>query len=110
MKGISLSIETIVILILAVIILAALLIFISPIFTETQSGTTNELKRARLCDAYVQEDPKCNGVGSVDSQITTDLKNVCENLGKCDSLSGVSGADCARDCCIVCPEPLQENT
>ena len=103
-KGVSLSIETIVILILAVIVLAALLIFVSPVFNESQSTIGNELKRTRLCDAYVQDDPKCNGAGGVDAQIINDLKETCGNLGKC---SGLNGADCAKDCCIVCPAPLR---
>lgn len=107
MKGMSLSIETIIILILAVIVLAALLIFASPVFTDAQSGTTNEIKRARLCDAYVQDDPKCDGGRDVDAQITIDLKEVCENLGKCQ---GLSGFDCAKDCCLVCPAPLGRST
>ena len=104
MKGVSLSIETIVILILAVIVLGALLIFVSPVFNEGQSRTSNELKRTRLCDAYVQDDPKCDGDQDVDAQIMQDLEETCRNLGKCESLSG---KDCARDCCIVCPAPLR---
>src|SRR3989344_2602439 len=106
MKGVSLSIETIVILILAMIVHASLLIFVSPVFNEGQSRTSNELKRTRLCDAYVQDDPKCDGTGArdVDAQIVQDLEETCRNLGKCESLNR---DDCARDCCIICPAPLR---
>src|SRR3989344_8754875 len=103
MKGVSLSIETIVILILAVIVLAAMLIFLS--------GTTNPaaetLRATRIqtesCAAYVRNDPDCTDIGIQDVAVDVkqNIAEACNILQGYNECRGKSQADtaCVRGCC-----------
>jgi len=104
MKGVSLSIETIVILILAVIVLSAMLIFLS--------GTTNPaaetLRATRIqtesCAAYVRNDPDCTGfrINDVSPDVKQNIAEACNILqgyNECKSSGDVANIACVRSCC-----------
>ncbi|MFH0836558.1 MAG: hypothetical protein V1870_00345 [Candidatus Aenigmatarchaeota archaeon] len=59
MKGISLSMETVVLLILMVIVLAALLGFFTGIFNPAQTKIDMLRNKESLCLKYVSVDPGC---------------------------------------------------
>ena len=102
MKGVSLSIETIVILILAVIVLAAMLIF----FSGTTNPATDTLRATRIqtesCGAYVRKDPDCTdiGINDVPPDVKQHIADACKTLEgypECDT--GSQDINCIRSCC-----------
>jgi len=117
MKGISLSIETVVLLILMTIVLAALLAFFLGIFNPAKSKFDVIKDRENLCMQYVTKDSKCDpsAVKTQDSSATgryeSQLKPILESLftNVCNKPSGDSvckgsteypTGSCLRDCCV----------
>jgi len=106
MKGVSLAIETIIYLILAVTVLTILLYFFlsqaSPVETEFELRQ----KQATLCGRYVNVDPKCEGDGTNpkgDAAVISELVKTCEKLGIDPSYCPTQNLHCIQVCCNVCP-------
>jgi len=110
-KGVSLSLETIVVLILAVLVLTVLLFFFSSQFYPAQTKIEQLNKQRDLCWQYVNNDPKCEGKGTGNTKepVTTivGLREVCKELGykKCETSYSLV---CVQECCaIFCGNPLK---
>ncbi|MFH0832108.1 MAG: hypothetical protein V1900_00070 [Candidatus Aenigmatarchaeota archaeon] len=100
MKGISLPIETVVILMLAGIVLVALLLFFMPVFKQTDIVKL-EQERAIKCHEYVQTDKDCNNPSGANDDTKKSLENVCKGLKLCSSLD----RECLLRCCEgYCPQ------
>ena len=103
MKGVSLSIETIVILILAVIVLAAMLVF----FSGTTNPAADTLRATRMqtesCAAYVRKDPDCTdiGINDVPPDVKQKIAEACNILQGYDECRGQPPTNiaCVRSCC-----------
>ncbi|MBI5133612.1 MAG: hypothetical protein HZA83_02765 [Thaumarchaeota archaeon] len=115
MKGISLSIETIIILVLAITVLTVLLMF----FTSTEAPVENKIKllneQRELCYKYVETDQKCAGkdgkneapVTGVNVNLNIDkLLDTCNKLEtqKCGKKGDTLSDDrekltCIQNCC-----------
>src|SRR3989338_514541 len=65
MKGISLSMETVVLLILMVIVLGALLAFFTSVFNPSQNKIEMLRNKESTCLKYVSVDPGCNNAKSI---------------------------------------------
>jgi|SRR3989344_939190 len=120
MKGIALSIETIIVLILAVAVMGVLLFYFgsttTPIITTTQLITEKESK----CSQYIQLDSSCSGKYAGGSQksietntnnaktLKTEIVNKCRELEKrgqgpvvCKTNDEIK---CLQQCCTICPK------
>ena len=114
MKGIALAMETMVYIILAVLVLAILLYFLTTNAAPLQNQAQLEEKRAKYCSMYVQHNSDCNNPGGV-TQLGTDagktvvkddLLKTCDKIGisSCSvSASDRDQAKCIQTCCYVCP-------
>ena len=100
MKGMSLSIETVVIFIIAVVILGILSYFL---LSGSESFDIVKLRgeTATICGTYAQTDPTCADAEKVKAfQI---LGTNCEKLGFPSCTGGLS-TECIKLCCAVtCP-------
>lgn len=114
MKGVSLAIETIIVIILAVTVLTVLLYF----FRSTQGPAEDAIKLLRLqtnaCSAYVFYDERCTG-NIIDETLRNQLSNsqILQNIASaCSGLSRQHGGDypgcanqntaspqCIKECC-----------
>ena len=115
MKGVSIAIETIVYLILAITVLSVLLLFFLTQAGPAQDQYTLESKRQSACGAYVSVDFACNGVGGqpktgpggVQNKVLTDIGTACSELNKRFSFAykcdGAANLECIKSCCITCP-------
>ena len=91
MKGISLTIESIVIIVLALLVLAALFLFFGGIFTPSKDNIYNTAEHARWCKEYISLHPDCEGDSRIQgTNIQTKLDALCTNF---------EGANKYRDCC-----------
>ena len=84
MKGVSLAIETIIFIILAVTVLSVLLLFLTGTGGPAQSRIELENKRNIICGDYVRAVPLCDndGTGSgVKIKDLDKLKDICIKLG-----------------------------
>lgn len=101
-KGASLPIETTVILVLAVVVLATLLFMFFGVAKDPTA--TNELKRTSACRTYTAQNPKCDAPGS-DQDALTKIGDACKGLGgypKCTG--GAADLACILQCCrTFCP-------
>ena len=96
-KGVSLSIETTIVIILAIIVLVVLLGFLFNVVPPAQTQLQAQATVTRLCGNYIREHPKCD-VADVDQE----LSDACKILGHkaCGSLDDVSCiTTCCRDFC-----------
>ncbi|RLI97279.1 MAG: hypothetical protein DRO96_00945 [Candidatus Aenigmatarchaeota archaeon] len=101
-KGLSLAINQLILLIIAVVVLLVALGII-----YGQMPNINEIKanqqRISLCNAYVKSDPKCEDVDQVEDEVTEKLANVCQQL-RYPGCSGSLTVECVKKCCdIACP-------
>ena len=120
MKGVSIAIETIIYLILAILVLTVLITFFLTQAGPAQDQYTLEAKRNSLCGAYVSMDFSCvgrddgpkTGEGGVDPTIPETIASTCSELNRrfgfayrstAGSGGGTSGLNCIRSCCITCP-------
>ena len=96
-KGISLSIETTIVIILAIIVLVVLLGFLFNVVPPAQIQLQAQATVTRLCGNYIREHPKCN-VADVDQE----LADACKILGHkaCSSLGEACITACCRDFCL----------
>lgn len=100
MKGVSLAIETVVFIILAVLVLTILLFFFTSQSGPAQQEISLQRQRAEICGRIATADPKCEtftGVFGMDKLITT-----CAGLKLCTA--GQDNEACVKKCCtIFCP-------
>ncbi|MBI4170133.1 MAG: hypothetical protein HY514_00420 [Candidatus Aenigmarchaeota archaeon] len=82
MKGVSLAIETIIFIILAVTVLSVLLLFLTGTGGPAQDRVALESNRNIICGDYVRAVPLCDNDGS-GSKIKdlNKLKDICIKLG-----------------------------
>ncbi|MBI4896186.1 MAG: hypothetical protein HY832_01425 [Candidatus Aenigmarchaeota archaeon] len=104
MKGISIAIETIVYIILAVTVLSILLFF----FTSQAGPSRRDLDYQRIrnqyCGVYANQNPTCDQ--AKDAKLTdeiTKIKDACKNLKICTTQPD---HECILNCCIFCPKPI----
>ena len=100
MKGMSLSIETVVIFIIAVVILGILSYFL---LSGSEDFDIVKLRgeTATICGTYAQIDPTCIDAKKV--QAFPLLGPNCKKLGF-PSCTGVLSKECIKQCCAVtCP-------
>lgn len=102
MKGISLAIETIIFVILAVIVLTVLLLFFTGTAGEAEDRIKLEQERTRLCEQYVQADRACNDPAALSGfGDRSKLGDTCSKL----NIIGCSSSpelECVQRCCIFC--------
>ena len=79
-KGISLPVETVIVIVLAIIVLAALLLFFTGTFTPGSDKIKLEQRKVDLCSNYVAADSECR-LPPPDTKLKTDLEKVCGDLG-----------------------------
>lgn len=97
-KGVSLTLETIVVLTLSVLVLGVLLYFFSSNFYPAQTKIDDLNSQRDLCIKHMNNDPECKKPGG------TELVKLCQKLGyeKCKTAS-----DCVPSCCsLFCPQSL----
>jgi hypothetical protein len=94
MKGMSLAIETIIVMILASIVLVALLFFFTGTFTPGADRATAEMTRATGCQDYMKVEPECKELG--------DFTGKAKLVEACKKLS-YSGPDLVviQSCCAM---------
>ncbi|MDI6721521.1 MAG: hypothetical protein QMD85_03960 [Candidatus Aenigmarchaeota archaeon] len=108
-KGVSLAIETIVFIILAVLVLTILLYFFTSQSGPAQQQVDLQRQRNQYCGEVVYKVPDCDETKiTSDTELSGDpdkpydkLKDVCDKLNLCPS---GGGSKCAKDCCIFCPK------
>ncbi len=96
MKGISLATESIIIIILAVLVLAALLIFFGSVWIPGSGQVVDTMKQAQWCGEYVKINPNC--VGSVTGYDNI-LKHIRDACGDNICPSAIDDTTCAQKCC-----------
>ncbi len=113
MKGVSIAIETIIYLILALLVLTVLLSFFLTQAGPAQDQYTLEAKRNSFCGAYASRDFSCTGRN--DAPVTDIDPKVLEGIGKtCNELNrrfgfayrcsgGSANLECIQSCCLTCP-------
>ena len=87
MKGVSIAIETIVYLILAITVLSVLLFFFLTQAGPPQDQYTLEAKRNSLCGAYTSNDFSCVGkdnkpVASISPTVPENIAKTCNELNR----------------------------
>ena len=103
MKGVSIALETIIYIILAVMVLTVLLFFFTSQASPAQNRVELEKKRAQLCGKYIQYDNRCDQLSQVPATIATDLLGVCGKLDVRQCGAGGNNKDCIQYCCLECP-------
>ena len=94
-KGMSLPVETVIVLVLAIIVLAALLFFFTGTFTPGADRVRLEQRKVDLCTKYVAADSQCKNPATAEIRTGADgLDETCKKLG----LSTVAGACCSTYC------------
>ena len=104
MKGISIAIETIIFIILAVTVLSVLLLFLTGVGGPPQQRMQWESKRSSLCFSYTAFDRECNTVTGFAG--LAELKDICgpTKLDVRECKTPTSDLACVRACCSFnCP-------
>lgn len=97
MKGVSLAIETIIFIILAVTVLSVLLLFFTTVGTPPQNAIELEQKRVTMCGEYIRIWPHCDQLDNRFSNAAI-LANVCGKL-KAANCDGTASSNCFAECC-----------
>ena len=107
MKGISLSIETIVVIVLAVIVLTALLAFFLGIWNPNANEAQLQADKTRLCGRYSSLYPDCDNIGTDSEDLRRNISSVCSRLGFSSCFGGSPASiSCIEQCCyIYCSSP-----
>ncbi len=113
MKGVSIALETIIYIILAVMVLTVLLFFFTSQASPAQNRVELENKRAQLCGKYIQYDNRCDQISRAQSDpigvdVATDLLSVCSKLDVRRCGAGGNDQDCIQYCCLECPTKPSE--
>ncbi len=106
MKGISLAIETVVILIIAIVILGILTYFLIGQSLPGLDKIKMQQDAAALCASYVQIDTDCSGTSTEINKFSdkTAFAKLCKDLGHA-SCSGILNEACLKQCCsTLCPK------
>ncbi|MEK6888297.1 MAG: hypothetical protein AABX14_05115 [Candidatus Aenigmatarchaeota archaeon] len=112
MKGISMAIETIIYLILAILVLSVLLLFFLSQATPPQDQFALEAKRNSACGAYTIRDFRCAGKDNnpfPSGDIPTKIQTACQELtrrfnGGYDDCESGPSLKCIQQCCMTCPK------
>ncbi len=108
-KGVSLAINTVVILILAVTVLIVLIGFLVTTSGPVQGEFEARIAQSQICGSYRNVDVKCDG--SEYNEFSEDNEESLEKLGDaCSQLgfqrcSGKASFECIQSCCIGCQSP-----
>ncbi len=112
MKGISLAIDTTIIIILAVVVLAVLIGIFFLVAGPTGDTFKAELTRNSNCNAYRNVDAECNSQkkyeefkgNSNNENLLKELNKACNTLKKpsCSASDTPAGLQCIKACCIGC--------
>jgi hypothetical protein len=112
MKGVTLPIETIVVLVLAVIVLGVLLWFFATSSTPGIQLTKLKQEQSIWCSSYQQNNHDCdeNDDDDVGDDIKNKLADICYKLNQAEggysSCGGTFSNACAKECCsMFCGEP-----
>ena len=114
MKGMSMAIETIIYLILAITVLSVLLLFFLTQAGPAQDQYTLEANRNRFCGAYAVKDFACVGKDGtnavdIDPKVLSGIGTACGeltrrfNAGYTDC-SGSASLKCIQECCLTCTQ------
>ena len=108
LKGIALAIDTTIIIILAVLVLAVLLFMLLSTSGPFSKNVQAELARTQNCNAYRSFDADCslssseyNTFKSQNEKLLEDLGEACTEL-KISGCSKPASGQCIRACCIGC--------
>jgi hypothetical protein len=113
MKGISIAIETVVYLILAVTVLSVSLFFFLSQAGPAQDQYTLEANRDRYCMTYVSMDFSCEGKGTdpvpgASMELRTKIGTACNEMARRFGFpyecNGAATLKCIQQCCITCPQ------
>ena len=113
MKGISIAIETIVYLILAITVLSVLLLFFLTQAGPAQDQYTLEAKRDRFCGAYATKDFACVGKNNqpadVQPEVLNGIQSACNELTRrfnagYSECQGSATLRCIQQCCLTCTQ------
>ncbi|MBI3190711.1 hypothetical protein HYZ41_03330 [archaeon] len=107
MKGVSIALETVVYIILAVIVLTVLLYFLTSQAGPAQVSVNDERTRTTLCGKYVYYDYSCTDSSKVEKDvpnptILNELTVICKKLeSACNTFEQQK---CIQRCCrLFCP-------
>lgn len=117
-KGISLSIETIIVIILAVTVMSTLMMFFNNNWTDFTLKTDYEKYRRELCYSLVAANKyNCDNIGSTVSSWSSGYKNfqypeagktpaevlgtACQKLGTNPACGGSLNDACIKQCCAT---------
>ncbi len=107
MKGISIAIETIIFIILAVTVLSVLLLFLTGVGGPPQLRVQWEAQRTTMCFTYASIDPSCSQANPTFDD-KANLVAVCKKLevGECTGKVGpTTDSACLKACCKMnCPK------
>ncbi|HIG96901.1 MAG TPA: hypothetical protein HA230_00970 [Candidatus Aenigmarchaeota archaeon] len=114
MKGISMTIETIIYLILAILVLSVLLLFFLSQAGPPQDQFALEAKRNSACGAYTVRDFRCAGksgspITNPGDPIPINIQAACHELtrrfnGGYDKCESGPSLECIQQCCMTCPK------
>jgi hypothetical protein len=108
MKGVSLAIETIIVIILAVSVLTVMLFFFRSNYTPAETIVQLITKQNNACSGYVFYDYDCDGESNtrqtIPASILQDIAKACDGLnnqrGDYPSCAGASTDNaCVKECC-----------
>jgi hypothetical protein len=100
MKGVSLAMETIVVIVIAVLVLVALIAFFLGVFPGAESQTQLVARQTNLCGIYIHDDPDCNSPSDVTNyEVKKELAEVCSELGYPCTENSLADAVCVSHCC-----------
>lgn len=99
-KGMSLAIETTVVIALAIIVLVALLLFFAGTFTPATERIKLEQRKVDLCTKYVRDDSECRSPANDDiKKGEKGLDETCEKLGLSTNPAICCSGYCSRKRC-----------
>jgi len=105
MKGVELSVNTLIIMVLGVIILVAIIALVLGVWSPSSISVSSETVKNSACVKYIGQG--CKSASSIDVTLdgkTYTFDNFCKNVLKrssCDEVCGCSAgaADCPNQCC-----------
>lgn len=99
MKGISMPIETVVTIVIAVIVLTVIVLFFSGQFNPSAGNINAQQRQATNCGVLVREtNGKCDRLSS-DSSINDNIKQACMDLKGYPKCQSGTMEECLKDCC-----------
>ncbi len=100
-KGMSFTIETTIVIILAILVLAVLVFFFMNYFGGSENEVARQVKQKDNCLAYARANPKCSYTlnNRVSSSVRTTLEDVCKKMSFPECSNPPLGIPCVRQCC-----------